>query len=129
MEKDKGKTILVIEDEPSINLICSKILTKEGYKVDIATNAKIAQDILEIWEYDLCLVDIRMPTMNGIELYQWLTENHPVQAERVIFTSGDVYNKDTENRIELSTKRFLPKPFTTEEHKAAVSEFFEEGEK
>jgi CheY-like chemotaxis protein len=129
MEKDKGRTILIVEDEPSINLICSKVLTKEGHKVDIATNAKIAQDILGIWEYDLCLIDIRTPYMNGIELYQWLTENHPSQAERVIFTSGDVQNEDIENTIALSTKRFLPKPFTTEELKAAVSEFFEEGEK
>lgn len=128
MKESKQKTILVVDDEPSINLICSKVLTKAGHKVDIAINAKIAQEILSIWEYDLCLIDIRTPTMNGIELYQWLKEHHPAQADRVIFTSGDVYSEDIEEGIELSTKRFLPKPFTTKELEVAVKEFFKEVE-
>ena len=46
MKEARARTILVVDDEPSINLICSKVLTKAGYKVDIAINAKIAQEIL-----------------------------------------------------------------------------------
>ena len=42
MKKEKIKTILVVEDEPSISQVCTKVLTKNGYKVDVATNAKIA---------------------------------------------------------------------------------------
>ncbi len=128
MTEIKPITILVVDDEPSINLMCSKILTKAGYKVDIAINSKIAQEILAIWEYNLCLIDIRTPAMNGIELYQWLKEHHPAQAERVIFTSGDVHNEEIEEDIKLSTKRFLPKPFTTEELEDTVREFFKEVE-
>ena len=128
MKETEPRTILVVDDEPSINLICSKVLTKAGHKVDIAINAQVAQEILTIWEYDLCLIDIRTPNMNGIELYQWLKEKRPAQAEQVIFTSGDVYSEDIEEGIDLSTKRFLPKPFTTVELENAVKEFFKEAE-
>jgi len=129
VKKPKAKTILVVEDEPSICQVCNKVFTKAGYQTDIATNAKIAQGILEVREYDLCLIDIRTPTMNGFELYQWLEEHHPAQAERVIFTSGEIYDKDTEESIKISTRQFLPKPFTIEELKAAVEEFFKKMEK
>ncbi len=128
MKKEKIKAILVIDDEPSIRQICSKVLVKEGYEVDIATNARIAQEILVIRDYDLCLVDIRTPSMNGFELYQWLREERPEQAERVIFTSGDVYNLETEGSIKESGRKFLPKPFTTEELRTAVKTFFKENE-
>ncbi len=128
MNKVKEKVILVVDDEPSIRQICSQVLAREGYQVDIATNSKIAQEILGMREYDLCLIDIRTPAMNGFELYHWLKDNHPNQAESVIFTSGDIYNKETEENLQQSGRDFLPKPFTTEELKAIVKKFFKEEE-
>lgn len=129
MSRIKEKVILVVDDEPSIRQVCSQVLAREGYQVDIATNSKIAQEILDIREYDLCLIDIRTPAMNGFELYHWLKDNHPQQAECVIFTSGDIYSKETEDNLQQSGRNFLPKPFTTEELKLIVKEFFKEGER
>jgi DNA-binding response OmpR family regulator len=128
MSRVKEKVILVVDDEPSIRQVCSQVLAREGYQVDIATNSKIAQEILDMRKYDLCLIDIRTPAMNGFELYYWLKDNHPEQARCVIFTSGDVYSKETEDNLQRSGRDFLPKPFTTEELKAIVKEFFKEEE-
>ena len=125
----KDKVILVVDDEPSIRQVCSQVLAREGYQVDIATNSKIAQEILEMRKYDLCLIDIRTPAMNGFELFHWLEDNHPEQAECVIFTSGDTYSRETEDNLQQSGRDFLPKPFTTEELKMIVNKFFKEEER
>ena len=117
-----AKKILVVEDEPSISDVCRRVLTSEGFKVDIAVNGKVAQDMMGKKEYDLCLIDIRTPKMNGKELYQWLKEKRPKLTNEVIFTTGDVMSGETQAFIEQSGKPFLPKPFTPDELKAVIRE-------
>ena len=68
------KRILAVEDEPAIGTLCHRILTSEGFEVDIAANGKIGQDMIEEKQYDLFLLDIRLPVMPGKKLYQWLDE-------------------------------------------------------
>jgi DNA-binding response OmpR family regulator len=116
------KKILVVEDEPAISDLCRRVLTGQGFEVDIAANGLIAQDMIERNHYDLCLIDIRTPAMNGKELYQWLKEKHPPLADGVIFTTGDVMGKDTQSFLSQVSRPFLPKPFTPEELKAIMRE-------
>ena len=124
-----AKRILIVEDESAICELCRRVLTDEGLEVDIAVNGKVAQDMIEDKKYDLFLVDIRTPEMNGIELYQWLQEKHSQLASRVIFTSGSVISKDTIAFIDQTGRPFLPKPFTSDELKAIVTETLKELEK
>jgi len=114
---------LVVEDEPVISRVCSQILIREGIEVDIATNGSIAEGILtQNKDYDLVLIDIRTPIMNGKQLYQSILENHPDLTEGVIFTTGDLLTGDTKSFIEQSDRLFLPKPFTPDELKTVVKE-------
>ena len=121
-----AKGILIVEDEPAVSDVCRRVLTSEGFEVDIAVNGKVAQDMLEAKQYDLCLFDIKTPTMNGKELYQWLKEKHPQQASRVIFTTGDVMGGDTQSFLEQAGRPFLPKPFTPDELKAIMRDALKE---
>ena len=120
MKKSSGgaKRILVVEDEPAISDICRRVLAGEGFEVDIAVNGKVAQDMLEEKQYDLCLIDIRTPAMNGKKLYQWLQEKHPQLAGRVLFTTGDVMSGDTQSFLEQIARPFLLKPFISSKLKA-----------
>ncbi len=121
--QDTGtKRILVVEDEPAISDVCRRVLISEGFEVDIAVNGRIAQDMIEEQQYDLCLSDIRTPSMNGKELYQWLKEKRPEIASRVIFTTGDVMDGDIQSFLEQAARPFLPKPFTPDELRATVRE-------
>jgi DNA-binding response OmpR family regulator len=123
--KNSGATarrILVVEDEPTICRFCSQTLTGEGFEVDIAANGSIAEGRLGEKEYDLVLIDIRTPVMNGKQLYQSIVERRPALASRVIFTTGDVLGGDTKSFLEQSGRLFLPKPFTPDELKAIVRE-------
>ncbi len=117
-----AKRILVVEDEPAICELCRRVLTGEGLEVDIAVNGKIAQEMVEKWQYDLYLLDIKMPVMTGKELYQWLEEKHPQLISRVIFTSGSVVTGATQIFLEQTDRPSLPKPFTADELIVVVRE-------
>ena len=123
------KRILIVEDEPAICELCRRVLTGEGFEVDIAANGKVAQDMIEEKQYDLFLTDIKLPAMNGKELYQWLQEKHPQLASRVIFATGSVMGGDTQSFLEQAGRPFLLKPFTPDELKAMVKETLQEVEK
>jgi DNA-binding response OmpR family regulator len=114
------KTILVVEDEPAICEVCARTLTGEGFDVDIAVNGVVAQDMVAKKEYDLCLLDIRTPVMNGKELYQHLKEEHPELTSKVIFTTGDIMNSKLGLFLKEAGRPFLPKPFTPDELRAIV---------
>lgn len=109
------KSILVVEDEPNIAKICYQTLNSGRFEVDIAVNGRIAQRMVETKRYALCLVDIWIPEMTGIDFFYWLRERHPELAKRVIFTTGDLLNTEITQFIEQSGMPFLPKPFTPNE--------------
>jgi DNA-binding response OmpR family regulator len=116
MEKTGGtRRVLVVEDEPAISELCWRVLTEQGWEVDIAANGRIAQGLIEKTSYHLCLIDIRTPAMNGKELYQWLEEKHPALARHVVFTTGDVMGGEVQSFLEKAARPFLPKPFTPQE--------------
>ncbi len=124
-----AKRILVVEDEPAISQVCLRVLSGEGFEVDIAGNGDIAQDMLGERDYALCLVDIRTPVMNGKQLYQHMIEKHPELANRVIFSTGDVMDGYTQRFLELAGRPFLAKPFTPAELTTAVRETLRQIEK
>jgi DNA-binding response OmpR family regulator len=109
--------------------MCQRVLTREGFEVEIAVNGIVAQDMIEKKQYDICLIDIRTPKMNGTELYQWLQKKYPRLANQVIFTTGNVLDEKTMLFIEHSGRLFLPKPFTPEELITVVKEALKQLEK
>jgi len=116
------KRILVVEDEPAICQVCQKVLTSEGYEVDSAINGEVAQDMLGEKDYDLCLIDIKTPVMNGKQLYQVIVGKHPKLAKGVIFTTGDVMGGYTQSFLKLAGRPYLLKPFTPDELRTIVRE-------
>ncbi len=119
------KSILVVEDEPAICEICLKVLRGEGYEVDLVVNGKLAEAKLRQREYDLIIIDIRTPVMNGKELYQFIVDDVPVMADRIIFTTGDVMGGSLQPFIERAKRPFLPKPFTPGDLRKIVKETLE----
>lgn len=74
---NEKKSILIVEDEAAIGEFCHRVLSQHGFRVNIAGNGKVAQDMIERDEYGLLLVDIKMSVMDGLELYLWLNEQYP----------------------------------------------------
>jgi len=116
------KKILVVEDEPGIRQVCQRVLTSQGYHVDFATNGATAEDMLMKEDYDLLLIDIKTPVMNGKEFYQNIKDRYPKLRDRVVFTTGDVISSDTQDFLKQAGRPFLFKPFTPDELQAIVRE-------
>lgn len=116
------KRILIVEDEPGIRQVCQRALTSQGYHVDFATNGATATDMLMEEDYDLLLIDIKTPVMNGKEFYRNIEARYPKLQDRVIFTTGDVISNDTQSFLEQAGRPFLLKPFTPDELQVIVRE-------
>ena len=123
------KRIPIVEDEPAICQVCRRALTNEGFEVDIAVNGDVAQDMLGEKDYDLCLIDIRMPVMNGKQLYQVILEKHPKLVKGTIFATGNMMDEYIKRFLELARRPFLLKPFTPDELKTIARETLREVEK
>ena len=114
------KRILIVDDEPAICQLCERVLTEEGFEVNMASDGRAAWSMINKREYDLYLFDIKMPLMDGKELYKSLQKTHPKSAGSVLFITGSAIGKDTENFLKSSGRQVLLKPFTTEELKATI---------
>jgi DNA-binding response OmpR family regulator len=67
-----NKRVLIVDDEPDVNLTLKMVLEENGFKVDSFTDPLLALENFkgESGLYDMLIVDIRMPDMNGFELYR-----------------------------------------------------------
>ena len=124
MKKSKAnvRRILVVEDEPAISHICQRALSSEGFEVAIAENGDSAREMLMAGDYDLCLVDIMTPVMNGRQLYEWMVQERPRLSPRVIFTTGSSLSGDIKDFLEKTGRPFILKPFKLDELKRMVNE-------
>ena len=72
-----NENILVVDDDTGIRKVLSSILSEEGYFVQTVENGKQAIRALEKTRFDLALIDIKLPDMEGTELLQRLKEKQP----------------------------------------------------
>jgi signal transduction histidine kinase len=116
-----GKSVLVVDDEDSILQMIKEVLTKTGYRVDIAHDGEAALKRLSQQRYDVTLCDWKMPGLNGQEVYERLSAMNPEMSKRLIFITGDVVNESTQQFLEKSRKLCLSKPFTLSEFRSAIA--------
>jgi CheY-like chemotaxis protein len=121
----KKKRALVVEDEPIISRVCQRVLTAEGYEVDTAMNGLVAMEMVNQRSYDLCLSDIKIPLMGGIEFFSHLKKEHTDLADKIIFTSGDILGGNTADFLKKANRPFLPKPFTPDQLRIIVNKTFD----
>ncbi len=120
------RRILIADDEPAICQFCLRVLTEEAFEVDMASDGRAAQSMINKREYDLYLFDIKMPLMDGKELYKSLQKTHPKSAGSVVFITGSALGQDTASFIQSSGRQVLLKPFTTEELKTIIGKALKE---
>ncbi len=120
----QGRSILVVDDEASIQDFLVEILTRDGYQVDTAGSGTSALAKMERRAYDLVISDLKMPGMSGAELYDTIRSTRPGQAGRILFTSGDTLSPTTDAFLRRHGHSALIKPFTFEDLRAALDQFF-----
>lgn len=79
--------ILLVEDDVALQDAYQFILTTEGYEVSTAYNGKEGLQLVEKDSYDLILLDINMPVMNGLEFLEHYKTDKPASTKIVVFSN------------------------------------------
>jgi PAS domain S-box-containing protein len=119
--------ILVVDDEQVVRDVINRVLTGEGHKVDTVDNAADALKKIESKRYKLILLDIKMPGMNGVELYKRIQKIAKPLARKVVFITGDIMGADTEKFLSETKVAHIDKPFDAEQLSREVKRALSEG--
>ncbi len=112
--------ILVVDDEAVVRNFLSRVLTEEGYQVEVVGNGQDALDMMKNRRYRLILLDIKMPDMSGIDLFKQLNEIAESLAKRVVFVTGDIMGEDTKRFLTQTRAPYITKPFDAKQLKAEI---------
>ncbi len=110
-DEHQSKHILVVDDEPVIRALLSRVLSRVGYIVDVANEGSSAWDLISQRRYDAIIVDLKMPGINGEVLYRRIHEVDQLQAGRVIFVTGDTVGHESRNFVADTGNALVEKPF------------------
>src|SRR5262250_2618673 len=119
-----SKRILVVDDEPNIGLSLQMILEGEGYDVLICQTAAEFRARVFSRRPDVCLVDVRLPDGNGIDLLRFLREND--DRVTVVMISGHGTIADAVNAIRAGAFDFLEKPLARDKVLVVVKNALEQ---
>ncbi len=109
----QGKTILVVDDEPEIATILAELLAEDGHHVDTAANGAQALARLRERTFDLIVSDIKMPEVDGPQLFRELERRQPGLERRMIFLTGDTLSAETATFLAQTGVPSLSKPSLT----------------
>lgn len=105
--------ILVVDDEKGIREGCRRVLTSEGYAVDVAENGKQGLDMVKAKSYDLLLIDLMMPIMSGLELMEEVRQFDPEVIMIVI--TGFATIETAIDAMKHGAYDYIPKPFAPDQ--------------
>jgi CheY-like chemotaxis protein len=117
------RSVLVVDDDSRLTRLLEDVLRGDGYRVATARNGVDALALLVDQAFDLLLVDIRMPELDGPSLYRELERRTPAQARRVMFMTGGAVDADTAELLSTSRTPVLRKPLEVNELRGTVKRF------
>jgi signal transduction histidine kinase/CheY-like chemotaxis protein len=121
-----GIRILLVDDEEMIRRPMVRFLSRRGAEVTEASDGLQALERLAAFAPHVILADLRMPKMDGAELYARLQAERPAMAERVLFLSGDITQLAGRGLAPVPRDRVLVKPVELAELEQRIQEFVRE---
>jgi two-component system copper resistance phosphate regulon response regulator CusR len=110
--------ILVVEDETKVAEVLKRGLTEEGYEAEIAYDGQIGLQLAQSGDYDLILLDVNLPLLNGLELCRQLRQKDEVTP--VLMLTALSMSDDIVSGLEAGADDYLPKPFRFNELYARI---------
>ncbi len=109
----KGSRILLVEDEESLALGLEYNLSEEGYQVELAGDGREALRLAQTKTYDLVILDIMLPYVNGFEIAKTLRQKDPQLP--ILMLTARVSSKDRVKGLEMGADDYITKPFHLQE--------------
>lgn len=104
--------VLVVDDEVELRRALQKVITRFGYAVRTAGSAEEADVFLAAERFDVCLLDIELPRMKGVEFLSWVLKRDPEMA--VIMLTGLDAPELAVECIRAGARTYLVKPVTAD---------------
>ncbi len=105
--------ILLAEDDPNFGDVLKSYLTINNYNVDLTSNGLEAYNLFNQNNYNLCLLDVMMPKMDGFELAQKIREKN--KNIPIIFLTAKTLKEDVLKGFKIGADDYITKPFNSEE--------------
>jgi DNA-binding response OmpR family regulator len=122
MEENKKK-ILVVEDEKFAREILKFSLTNEGYEVSVANDGLEGVNKASAKNYDLIIMDVMMPNLDGYEACRRLKANEKTKAIPIILFTGRAQKKDVLNGLQAGADDYMIKPYKMQELLHKITKF------
>ena len=110
-----NQTVLLVDDEESLRKNIFRVLSADGHDVSMASDGDTAWELIQGKAFDVIMVDLRMPGLNGQELFQRAKEYSPDLANKFVFMTGDSISTEASNFLKSTGNPVLSKPFEVDE--------------
>lgn len=118
--QESKKKILIVDDVPKNIELAANILQTKNYNITFAKSGPIALEKVGIIDFDLILLDVMMPEMDGFEVCKILKDDEKTKDIPVIFVTAKSETENVVKGFELGAVDYVTKPFQTEELLARV---------
>jgi len=111
--KEQQKHILIVDDDPDILTLERKILEREGYRITFANDGMEAMEKLAEGQFDLVLLDIMMPGIDGFEVSRAIQRKPGEKPVPIVFVTARDDSESMREGFRSGGTVFLSKPFTS----------------
>ena len=115
-----AKTVLVVDDEQDILDLVRFRLEHDGYRVLTASDGQTGLTLAQQERPDLCILDVMMPKLSGLEVLARLRADPATAATRVILLTARGQDADVDRGFELGAQDYVTKPFSPKELRRRV---------
>jgi DNA-binding response OmpR family regulator len=115
--RNKNKRVLIVDDEPDVTVVLKQVLDENGFEADSYDDPRLALNNFKANMYDLLLLDIKMPDINGLDLYQEMRKIDD-KVKVCFLTASEMYYekfRKEEPYRKFDKELFIAKPIENEE--------------
>lgn len=105
--------ILLVEDDDSLGFVVKDNLEQEGYQIDLQTDGKKGQNAFQNNQYDICILDVMLPEMDGFSLAEYIRSSG--SDVPIVFLTAKSLKEDRIKGLKIGGDDYLTKPFSIEE--------------
>lgn len=116
-------SVIIVDDEPGMRHILKRLLTDEGYQVDTASSGDEALKLFERTPFDVAMIDMRMPGMDGLSVLDHLNQDYPETSAIMMTAYGTV--ETAVIAMKRGAYEYITKPFNNDEVIHIVHNAFE----
>lgn len=120
--------ILLVDDEIELAQTLADLLEPEGHEIDLAANGQIAYDKIQKKPFDAIISDLRMPVMDGPQLYAALQGNLPEYTKKIIYVTGDTLSPHVNTFLSQTPVPVIEKPYRLSDVQKALTELLKDKE-